>query len=61
MAQWRRGNAVVCKTTMRGFESLLRLHARVAELADAIDLRSIAARRVGSNPTPGKSFIRKSL
>ena len=27
--------------------------ARVAELADAIDLRSIAARRVGSTPTPG--------
>lgn len=26
MAQWRSGNAGVCKTSMRGFDSLLRLH-----------------------------------
>ena len=29
----------------------------MAELADAIDLRSIAVRRVGSTPTLGKIFI----
>ena len=26
MAQWRSGNAGVCKTSMRGFDSLLRLN-----------------------------------
>ena len=26
MARWRKGNAAVCKTAMRGFESLPRLH-----------------------------------
>ena len=25
LAQWRSGNAAVCKTDMRGFDSLLRL------------------------------------
>lgn len=35
------GKAVVCKTTMRGFDSLLGLHiARVAKLVDAPDSES---------------------
>ena len=54
---WRSGNAVVCKTTMHGFDSHQHLKnedAQVAELAYAEDLKSSAARLVGSTPTLGK-------
>ncbi len=53
-AWWRSGNAAVCKTAMRGFDSRPRLlNAEVVELVDTKDLKSFAFGRAGSIPALG--------
>ena len=69
LARWRSGNAAVCKTAMRGFDSrpgLTRIvlsfelivysgtYAEVVELVDTRDLKSLGhCGRAGSNPALG--------
>ena len=50
MARWRSGNAGVCKTSMRGSDSLTRLKVCLAELDPA--LQDKTAMR-GSDSRPG--------
>ena len=63
MARWRRGNATVCKTAMRGFESLSglldapklqrrRSDARVLKLVDSLDLKSSERKLVSVQVRP---------
>lgn len=48
LARWRRGNAAVCKTAMRGFESLSGLQAFVRD-CDFLNLLRLL-RKSGTKP-----------
>ena len=57
MARWRSGNAGVCKTSMRGSDSLTRLKVCLAELDPALqDKTAIAPVRFRSRSQNEKLF-----
>ncbi len=61
MAGWQSGYAADCKSVYTSsilVSASILYYARVVELVDTRDLKSLAEKRAGSSPAPGTIFQR---